>query len=217
MQQESRSPNQENNTPQGISTATDFNTTRSNRDNRILTDPGTGSTDHETGSDSSMQSRLSMTPTTTRQTQGKTFGEKVAQGMAVNNPLYEGNGTGGNNPIYEPKKLAMPGSPIGGIVVKGGKNPGGSNIILQSGNNGEVLLNNLEAGNYSFQLSLPEQSAGKSINENGATQSNGNAMAHPGQPIGGIVVKGGRNPGGNFYDPYSNNNGQIGFEVLKKL
>ncbi len=185
------SPNQENNTPQGISTATDFNTTRSNRDNRILTDPDTASTGTETSSDSSMQSRLSMTPTTTRQTQGKTFGEKVAQGMAVNNPLYEGNGTGGNNPIYEPKKLAMPGSPIGGIVVKGGKNPGGNNIILQSGNNGEVLLNNLEAGNYSFQLSLPGQSTGS------------------------IAVKGGKNPGEDFTSLTVNNNGQIAFEVLE--
>ncbi|MFT3750761.1 MAG: hypothetical protein QM768_20785 [Agriterribacter sp.] len=184
------SPNPTGDMPQGISTATDFNTTRSNRDNRILTDPNTDSTGDKTGADSSMQSRLSMTPTTTRQTQGKTFGEKVAQGMPVN-PLYEGNGAGGDNPLYQPEKMAKPGSPIGGIVVKGGKNPGGSNIILQSGNNGEVLLNNLQAGNYSFQLSMA------------------------GQQTGGVEVKGGKNPGENFTILTVNNNGQIRFEVLE--
>jgi hypothetical protein len=189
-----------------------------------------------------MPGRLSMTPTTTRQTQGKTFGEKVAQGMAANNgdnplyqgnaasgenpmyeankissnnPLYEGNTTSGVNPVYDPNKLAMPGSPIGGIVVKGGKNPGGNHITLLSDNNGEVLLNNLEAGTYLFRLSAPELPAEKSINEKGVKRSEDAAMARPGNPIGGIIVKGGRNPGGNFILLTVNNDGKIGFEVLE--
>jgi len=190
----------------------------------------------------SMPGRLSMTPTTTRQTQGKTFGEKAAQGMAANNgdnplyqgstasgenpmyeankisgnnPVYKGNTTSGVNPVYNPDKQAMPGSPIGGIVVKGGKNPGGNHITLLSDNNGEVLLNNLEAGEYLFQLSRPELPAEKSINEKGVKPSESVVMAQPGSPIGGIVVKGGKNPGGNFTSLTVDSNGQIGFKVLE--
>ncbi|MBX2925569.1 MAG: hypothetical protein KF746_25450 [Chitinophagaceae bacterium] len=195
-------------TPQNMP-ATDFNTTRSNRDNRLSTN---------TDSDSSMPKRLSMTPTTTRQTQGMNFGEKVTQGVAANqgeNPLYEGNASSGVNPMYDPNKLAIPGSPIGGIVVKGGKNPGGNNIIAVSNSNGEVLLNNLEAGNYLFRISTPEQPAEKSINEKGVKRSESAAMARPGQPIGGIIVKGGKNPGGSFLRLTVDNDGQIGFEVLE--
>lgn len=193
---------------------TDFNTTRSNRDNRLATNTEPDSTNAE----SDMQERLSMTPTTTRQTQGKNFGEKVAQGAAAtnnNNPVYQGNISSGVNPMYDPNKRAMPGSPIGGIVVKGGKNPGGNYITVISGNNGEVLLNNLEAGNYLFQLSPPELPAAKSINEKGVKRSESAAIARPGSPIGGIVVKGGKNPGGNFTLLTVDNHGQIGFEVLE--
>jgi hypothetical protein len=222
----------------GLQSGTDFNTTRSNRDNRLATNTDPDSAN----AGSNMQGRLSMTPTTTRQTQGKTFGEKVTQGMAAdngdnplyqgsatsgenpmyeankisgNNPLYEGNTTSGVNPVYDPNKRAMPGSPIGGIVVKGGKNPGGNHITALSDNNGEVLLNNLEAGNYLFRLSPPELPAEKSINEKGVKRSESATMARPGNPIGGIIVKGGRTPGGSFIQLSVNNDGQIGFEVLE--
>ncbi|MBN8861013.1 MAG: hypothetical protein J0H29_21660 [Sphingobacteriales bacterium] len=162
--------------------------------------------------------RLSMTPTTTRQTQGKSFGEKVAQGMAASNgdnPLYQGNASSGVNPMYDPNKRAMPGQPIGGIIVKGGKNPGDNYITALSDNNGEVLLNNLETGNYLFQLSPPELPAEKSISEKGLKHVEGAAMAQPGNPIGGIMVKGGKNPGGSFIILTVDNKGQIGFEVLE--
>lgn len=203
--------NEESGTPQTIP-ATDFNTTRSNRDNRLSTHPGPDSTN--VGSNT--QGRLSMTPTTTRQTQGKTFGEKVAQGIAANkgnNPLYEGNATSGINPVYEPAGRAMPGSPIGGIVVKGGKNPGGNYITALSDNNGKVLLNNLEAGHYLFRLSSPEQPTEKSINEKGVKRSERAAMAQPGQPIGGIVVKGGRNSGGQVLTATTNEKGEFSFDI----
>ncbi len=161
--------------------------------------------------------RLSMTPTTTRQTQGSNFGEKVAQGMAADNstgnPLYKGQGSETNNPLAG--MSTAPGNPIGGIIVKGGKNPGGDAITLLSDNNGEVSLNGLEAGNYTFQLSLPEQDAAKSINEKGVKRSEDAAMARPGSPIGGIVVKGGKNPGGNFSNLTVDPDGRIDFEVLE--
>ena len=162
--------------------------------------------------------RLSMTPTTTRQTQGKSFGEKVAQGMAASNgdnPLYQGNASSGVNPMYDPNKRAMPGQPIGGIIVKGGKNPGDNYITALSDNNGEVLLNNLETGNYLFQLSPPELPAEKSISEKGLKHVEGAAMAQPDNPIGGIMVKGGKNHGGSYISLTVDNKGQIGFEVLE--
>lgn len=68
-----------------------------------------------------------------KQTQGSTFGEKVAQGLA-----------------------AKPGNPIGGIIVKGGKNPGGNSILAVTDNNGRIDLNGLEAGEYSFTVMTPE-------------------------------------------------------------
>lgn len=42
------------------------------------------------------------------------------------------------------------GSPIGGIVVKGGKNPGSSSIILMTNENGEIELQNISSGKYKF-------------------------------------------------------------------
>ncbi|HTE29593.1 MAG TPA: SdrD B-like domain-containing protein [Chryseolinea sp.] len=44
--------------------------------------------------------------------------------------------------------MMRPGQPIGGIVVKGGKNPGGSLRTVQTNDNGEFEFNKLEAGNY---------------------------------------------------------------------
>ncbi|MFT3701748.1 MAG: hypothetical protein QM802_05235 [Agriterribacter sp.] len=189
---------------------------------------------------STMPSRLSMTPTTTRQTQGSTFGEKVNQGLQPaaaksNNPLYNNNGTATTNPLYEQSKMASPGSPIGGITVKGGKNPGGNLMVVQSDNNGVFELQGLESGTYSFNLTIPDEPQGKSINEKGVKrqetaelekrtytggrknepQGSEAAQARPGNPIGGIIVKGGKNPGGSMTNLSINNEGLIQFEVLE--
>ena len=72
------------------------------------------------------------------------------------------------------------GQPIGGIVVKGGKNPGG-NLTLTTNDQGEIAFHHLSHGNYKFTVTTP--------------------IANPhsratGTPIGGIIVKGGKNPGG---------------------
>lgn len=228
--------------------------------------------------------RLSMTPTTTRQTPNTSFGAKVQANETVN-PVYEDKGTKGVNPMAEQKStqgngitakqtqgnnfgekvagglqaagnavanqsekvtmndmtiikkvdlavepngksisekglkrneaaMAKPGSPIGGIVVKGGKNPGGD-MNLVSNNNGEILLDDLEMGSYTFQISAPEQPQGKSISEKGVKR-NAEAMAKPGNPIGRIIVKGGKNPGGNYFSLPVDENGKVDFEVSKQ-
>jgi len=217
-----------------------------------------------------VNSRLSMTPTTARQTPNTSFGAKV-QSSETSNPVYEDKGTKGVNPMFEQKSIqsdvtakqtqgktfgekaasglqsegnavgqgasllggampqgksisekglkrsdamAKPGSPIGGIVVKGGKNPGG-NMNLVSNNNGEIILDDLEKGSYSFQMISPEQSQRKSISSKGVKRS-AEAMAKPGSPIGGIVVKGGKNPGGNYIVLPTDGNGKVDFVVLEQ-
>jgi len=186
-----------------------------------------------------MPNRLSMTPTTARQTQGNTFGEKVAGGLQA-------------------AAMARPGSPIGGIVVKGGKNPGGNTLNLVTDENGEVIFTAPEAGEYKLQFAAP-QPDGKSISEQGVKEStptkskrkgrrvevlksnkaeDPNAMAEnsggrtytggrkneiptsnitAGSPIGGIVVKGGKNPspgnGWGAINVVSDDNGEVIFSV----
>lgn len=78
-------------------------------------------------------SRISMNVTTPKQTQGATFGEKVnaglqtaggavASGATVQNPLYQGSGSSGVNPLFESKdKTISPVGPIKGVIVKGSK------------------------------------------------------------------------------------------------
>lgn len=46
--------------------------------------------------------------------------------------------------------LAIPGNPIGGIVVKGGRNPGGSFRTTQTNEHGEFEFTGMEKGNYSI-------------------------------------------------------------------
>jgi hypothetical protein len=159
------------------------------------------------------------------------------------NPLFEQGGLSGQNPMYG---RAIPGQPIGGIVVKGGKNPGENIMVAVSDNNGTFELNGLEPGMYRFTLEMPDEPQGKSINEKGVkrqetteretrtytggrkNEPQGKSInekgvkrteaaerALPGQPISGIVVKGGKNPGGNLSDLTVGADGAIQFEVLE--
>lgn len=161
----------------------------------------------------------------------------VNAAKTVKNPLYSGGGTSGDNPLHK-AKLAAPGSPIGGIVVKGGKNPGG-NMLLVTDEDGGFELTGLEMGSYEFKLTAPDeaqaksisekglkrsdasavatpdQSQGKSINEKGAKRVDASALAKPGSPIGGIVVKGGKNPGGGMTSLMVDDKGTIKFDVLE--
>ncbi|MGJ1386437.1 hypothetical protein ACR782_09575 [Sphingobacterium spiritivorum] len=117
----------------------------------------------------------------------------------------------GNVPAF-----ASPGQPIGGIVVKGGKNPGGNTLNLITNENGEVKFTVVEKGEYILRITAPEAN-NKSISEKGLKRSSNPAMqARPGQPIGGIVVKGGKNPGGNMLNLITNENGEVKFTVAEK-
>lgn len=100
------------------------------------------------------------------------------------------------------------GNPIGGIIVKGGKNPGGNFITAVTNENGEFEFTATEAGNYKFSISSPEPQ-GKSISEKGLKRTEVVAMAKPGNPIGGIIVKGGKNPGGSFITIVTNEKGEF--------
>ncbi|ARS42545.1 hypothetical protein CA265_23940 [Sphingobacteriaceae bacterium GW460-11-11-14-LB5] len=86
------------------------------------------------------------------------------------------------------------GQPIGGIVVKGGKNPGDHTITLVTNQNGEIEFNNASAGNYKFIISVPATNPKSRV---------------AGSPIGGIIVKGGKNPGGSLITLITNENGEI--------
>ncbi|RYY15879.1 MAG: hypothetical protein EOO04_27910 [Chitinophagaceae bacterium] len=46
--------------------------------------------------------------------------------------------------------MMRPGQPIGGIIVKGGKNPGGSLRVVRTNEYGEFEFNKLDAGDYKF-------------------------------------------------------------------
>ncbi|MEE1945979.1 prealbumin-like fold domain-containing protein [Pedobacter sp. KR3-3] len=123
------------------------------------------------------------------------------------------------------------GNPIGGIIVKGGKNPGGSSMTLISNEKGEFDFTITEAGNYKFAISEPDQPQGRSISEKGVKRTEGSAARQTqgktfgekvsqglamttGTPIGGIVVKGGKNPGGNLMTVTTNEQGEFEFKNL---
>lgn len=187
---------------------------------------------------------------------------------------------------------AMPGNPIGGIIVKGGKNPGGNMLHTVTDNNGEITFTINEPGDYILRFTMPEANDSAVINErrrvevlksnktgdpnkrivnntlykcdycgeyfetddkmlehqatckkanpnNKSISSKGVAAnssnkrtgtgrgkatlkdmtitkmsAMPGTPIGGIVVKGGKNPGGNLH-LITNENGEVTFTVTE--
>ncbi|WP_412467189.1 hypothetical protein [Pedobacter sp. KLB.chiD] len=86
------------------------------------------------------------------------------------------------------------GQPIAGIVVKADKDPGNNTIILVTNQNGEIEFNNASAGNYKFVISVPVTNSKSRV---------------AGSPIGGIIVKGGKNPGRNSITLMTNENGEI--------
>ncbi|MGN6292108.1 MAG: MSCRAMM family protein [Chitinophagaceae bacterium] len=153
----------------------------------------------------------------TPDTQGKSISSKGVMGNPPKQNKRTGRTyTGGRkNEVSDQDIQALPGTPIGGIVVKGGKNPGGNLMTITSNDKGEFELNGLESGNYRFTLTSPDGSQGKSISEKGVKRNETAEEARPGTPIGGIVVKGGKNPGGNMTNLSVDKDGTIEFEVLE--
>ncbi|MFD2920480.1 hypothetical protein ACFS6H_12205 [Terrimonas rubra] len=129
--------------------------------------------------------------------------------------------------------FAHPGQPIKGVIVKGGKNPGG-NFDLVTNDNGEVFFTATETGEYRLQFTAPAPGE-KSISEKGVAASKPNKSKRrrvevlksnktgdpnalvTGTPIGGIVVKGGKNPspGNNWgaINVVSDDNGEVVFTI----
>lgn len=120
---------------------------------------------------------------------------------APQSPLYQAQNTEHMSPLYKGNSLARPGEPIGGIVVKGGRHPGGE-MKLTTNSNGEFSFTNPKTADFQFMIETPETST-----------ANGN-NARPGGPIGGIIVKGGKNPGGQMRTLTSDANGVV---TLKDL
>jgi hypothetical protein len=171
---------------------------------------------------------------------GVNFGLSIPMGNAISRRRLKGkvtkpgdNGVNLVTPMQNPSALAKPGNPIGGIIVKGGKNPGPRDMIALTNENGEIVFSVTQTGEYTLQLTMPE-SAGKSISSKGVkripsennksevrTYSGGrknevpdeNMMARPGQPIKGVIVKGGKNPGGNSLNLITDKNGEFTFNV----
>lgn len=93
-------------------------------------------------------------------------GELELHGLAAGSytfMLTPNNGPGGKS-ISEKGVALVAGQPIGGIVVKGGKNPGGNMMVIQTNDKGEFSFQASEAGDYKFIVTAP---AGKSISEKG--------------------------------------------------
>ena len=120
--------------------AQDFNTTRSNRDNRLVTNPQTGDT-----------------------TAANNPNQAIGQAQDFNTP---------RNNRERGQLVTKPGTPIGGIVVKGGKNPGGQMKNFVVDDQGNIRFEVLEAGNYKFIIQTPETTDG----------NNQNAREHVGDP-----------------------------------
>ena len=194
--------------------AQDFNTTRSNRDNRLVTNPQTGDTTSESNSSQAIgqaqdfnttrnnreRGQLVTNPQTGDTTAANNPNQAIGQaqdfnttrnnkerGQLVTNP-QTGDTTAESNSSQSigqaqdfnttrnnkerGQLVTKPGTPIGGIVVKGGKNPGGQMKNFVVDDQGNIRFEVLEAGNYKFIIQTPETTDG----------NNQNAREHVGDP-----------------------------------
>lgn len=95
----------------------------------------------------------------TNEAGGFTFTVRVGGDYALSmegNPLYQGPGYSVENPLHSALRAA-PGNPIGGIIVKGGKNPGGSFFSITADENGNFELTDLQPGSYTFMVELVDR------------------------------------------------------------
>jgi hypothetical protein len=104
------------------------------------------------------------------------IGDVDGDGMSE---MIVGNGEEDDN------SLSRPGNPIGGLTIKGGKNPGGDTARMRT----------IPGNNNPYQPDFP--------------------LAIPGNPIGGISIKGGKNPGGLTQQRTTNSLGEFEFGNLE--
>ena len=167
----------ESNSSQAIGQAQDFNTTRNNKDKgQLVTNPQTGDTtvannpnqaigqaqDFNT-TRSNRDNRLVTNPQTGDTTSESNSSQSIGQAQDFNTT---------RNNKERGQLVANPGTPIGGIIVKGGKNPGGQMKNFVVDDQGNIRFEVLEAGNYKFIIQTPETTDG----------NNQNAREHVGDP-----------------------------------
>ena len=157
--------------------AQDFNTVRSNRDNRLVTNPQTGDTTTESNSSQAIGQAQDFNTTRSNRERGQLVtNPQTGDTTAANNPnqaigqAQDFNTTRNNK--ERGQLVTKPGTPIGGIIVKGGKNPGGQMKNFVVDDQGNIRFEVLEAGNYKFIIQTPETTDG----------NNQNAREHVGDP-----------------------------------
>ena len=157
--------------------AQDFNTTRSNRDNRLVTNPQTGDTTTESNSSQSIGQAQDFNTTRNNRERGQLVtnpqtGDTTAESNSSQaiGQAQDFNTTRSNR--ERGQLVTKPGTPIGGIIVKGGKNPGGQMKNFVVDDQGNIRFEVLEAGNYKFIIQTPETT----------DRNNQNAREHVGDP-----------------------------------
>ena len=167
----------ESNSSQAIGQAQDFNTTRNNRERgQLVTNPQTGDTTTESNSSQAIGQAQDFNTTRSNRDNRLVTNPQTGDTTTTSNPTQaigqaqDFNTTRSNR---ERGQLVInPGNPIGGIIVKGGKNPGGQMKNLVVDDQGNIRFEVLEAGNYKFIIQTPETTDG----------NNQNAAGHWGDP-----------------------------------
>ena len=157
--------------------AQDFNTTRSNRDNRLVTNPQTGDTTTESNSSQSIGQAQDFNTTRNNRERGQLVTNPQTGDTTAESNSSQAIGQAQDfNTVRSNRERGQlvinPGNPIGGIIVKGGKNPGGQMKNLVVDDQGNIRFEVLEAGNYKFIIQTPETTDG----------NNQNAAGHWGDP-----------------------------------
>ena len=157
--------------------AQDFNTTRSNRDNRLVTNPQTGDATAESNSSQAIGQAQDFNTTRNNKERGQLVtnpqtGDTTAESNSSQSIGQAQDFNTTRNNKERGQLVTKPGTPIGGIVVKGGKNPGGQMKNFVVDDQGNIRFEVLEAGNYKFIIQTPETTDG----------NNQNAREHVGDP-----------------------------------
>ena len=168
----------ESNSSQAVGQAQDFNTTRSNKDRgKLVTNPQTGGTTTESNSSQAIGQAQDFNTTRNNKERGQLVtnpqtGDTTAESNSSQSIGQAQDFNTTRNNKERGQLVANPGTPIGGIIVKGGKNPGGQMKNFVVDDQGNIRFEVLEAGNYKFIIQTPETTDG----------NNQNAREHVGDP-----------------------------------